>query len=238
MADLQRIAKWLWISSWSFWNTEEYDGIFASADSSEENVCSVMSWIQAKVNNAISYLWGQTVRPFSMGARQLRLPSVDIDAVIHSLDALRFLFEDARKNNNPFFLHFTGVCFFTVLNWLPISLQYQNVYGIPIDKYRDTIEFDTNEEKIQFIKPELLSALKTRRRTKDGNMRPKDTIDIWNLILASRQWKIEFNPRRYGAYNRLVQWSMDLHWIQNEMNQRDNFTEREKRKLRGFFYWV
>jgi hypothetical protein len=77
-------------------------------------------------------------------------------------------------------------CFFAVINGLPISVHYKAVYDIDIDQYRDTVEFNSNGTRFRFIRPELLAALKSRRKTPSGRIRPKDAIDMGNLILSAR----------------------------------------------------
>ena len=58
------------------------------------------------------------------------------------------------------------------------------------------------------------------------------------MIIASKDGKIEFDPKRQYKYAKSMQGAMTLMDIQPYIDTRDNFTDQEKRKIRGFFYKV
>ncbi len=52
------------------------------------------------------------------------------------------------------------------------------------------------------------------------------------MILASKEGKIEFDPKRQARYVRTIDGSLSLGEIKGHIDARDNFTPEEKRKIR------
>ncbi len=113
-----------------------------------------------------------------MGYRQMRNPSFDIDIIAPTENSISSLYKIAQEKKYPFMYNPDHRYFYMIADGNPISISPGKIYNIEIFP-KDII----NYTDFNFVKPELLTCLKLRRR-QDGKHRHKDIIDIASLILS------------------------------------------------------